>query len=110
MTFEAALQGALRVLYQHNPSSDGELESVYIADFSNDSVVGYGVRESVRAYLWDCEGELRLDFSEGLDSLKNQVFLAFKDQNGKTITPKALHFVSNRWKVFARVNTLKEFE
>lgn len=110
MTLENAIKAALRVIYQHNPSQDGELECVYVADFANDSVVGHSVvRESVRGYLWDCERKLYLDFSSGLDSLQAQVNLHFTDQNNREINPKALHFLSDKWRVFARVKRLKEF-
>lgn len=108
MTLAVAVSLALRVIYQHE-KSDGELQSVYVADFASET--GEGVRESVRGYLQDCDGGLCFDFESGLESLKNQVWLNFYE-NGRLVSNaglKAYHYTSDKWKVFAQVAKTKEF-
>lgn len=110
MTLENALKVALMTLYRHRENKDGELESVFIADFANDGIAGEGVRESVRGYLWDSERQMYFDFSAGLESIKNQAFVVWNENGRETTSLKAYHYLSNKWRVFAQVKHLKEFE
>lgn len=110
MTLENALKVALMTLYRHRENKDGELESVYVADFANDGIAGEGVRESVRGYLWDSERQMYFDFSAGLESIKNQAFVVWNENGRETTSLKAYHYLSDKWRVFAQVKHLKEFE